>query len=90
VPEQIELRKISSNDYSGATVTEWGNSTCQHSSVRSDTVSGCHVQTTKIVAVWKELICSFEKMASDNDDRQKEDQAPGEEIDTTTRLVVRM
>jgi hypothetical protein len=56
------LRKISSNDYSGATVTEWRNSTCQHSSVRSDTGSGCHVPSNKkSIVVWKELISSFMK-----------------------------
>jgi hypothetical protein len=29
-------------------------------------------------------------MARENDDKQKEDKPPGEEIDTVTRLVVRM
>jgi hypothetical protein len=32
----------------------------------------------------------IKKMASENDDKQREDQAPGEEIDTTTLLMVRM
>lgn len=61
LPAQIELRKIRSNDYSGATVAEWRNRTCQHSSGRSDTGTGCQAVGNKHIVVWKELIGAFRK-----------------------------
>lgn len=90
VPEKVELRKISSNDYSGATVTEWRNSTCQQSIVRSDAGLVVTFQALRILSYGKNYFAHTRKMARENDDKQKEDKPPGEEIDTITRLVVRM
>jgi hypothetical protein len=90
VPEQVELRKISSNDYSGATVIKSRNSTCQHSSVRSFAGLVVTFQALRILSYGKNYFAYSRKMTRENDDKQTEDKPPGEEIDTITRLVVRM
>jgi len=90
VPEKVELRKTSSFDYSGATVTEWRSRTCQHSSVRSDTRLVVTFKALRILSYGKNYFAQSRKMARENDDKQKEDKPSGEEIDTVTRLVVRL
>jgi len=71
-------------------VTEWRNSTCQHSSVRSDTGLDVTFQALRILSYEKNYFARSRKMARENDDKQKEDKPPSEEVDTITRLVVRM
>lgn len=73
-------------------MTEWRNSTCQHSSVRSETglVVTFQALHVRILSFGKNYFAYSRKMTRENDDKQKEDKPPGEEVDTITRLVVRM